>query len=74
MELEDNEILHKFLFLHLMPSHLKNRVSSTLSLGLVDFKIYVMEMCDADLRKNRDAAREVSYFNKPQQKHVSKEK
>ena len=25
-------------------------------------------MCDADLRKTWDAAREVSYFNKPQQK------
>ena len=27
-----------------------------------------MDMCDADLRKTRSAAREISYFNKPQQK------
>ena len=69
MVLEDKEVLHKFLFLHLTPSHLKNKVSTTLSLGLVDFKRYVMDMCDADLRKTRDVAREINYFNKPQQKH-----
>ena len=65
IDLENKEILHKFLFLHLIPKHLKTRISSSLSLGLQEFKRFVMDVCDADIRNSRDAAREVRYFNKP---------
>ena len=64
MELENKETLYKFLYLHLIPTHLKTRVSSSLSLGLADFKRSVMDCCDADLRKTRDASKEVRYFNR----------
>ena len=65
LDLENKEILHKFLYLHLIPNHLKNRVSSSLSLGLQEFKRCVMDVCDADLRNSRDASREIRYFNRP---------
>ena len=51
LDLKNNEILLKILYLHLIPNHLKNRMSSCLSLGLADFKRCVMNICDMDLRK-----------------------
>ena len=65
IDLENKEILHKFLFLHLIPNHLKSRISSSLSFGLQELKRFVMDVCDADIRNSREAAREVRYFNKP---------
>ena len=61
--LENKETLQKFLFMHLIPNHLINRVSSSLSLGLQEFK--VMDVCDADLRNSKDASRDIRYFNRP---------
>ena len=74
-ELEDREVLQKFLYLHLIPNQLRNRLSSILSLELVDFERCVMDICDADFRKSKDAAIETKYFNKPQQgQHFSFQK
>ena len=65
LDLKNEEVLQKFLYLHLLPNHLKNRVSSSLSLGLADFKRYVMHICDMDLRQTRDEEKNVSYsFNR----------
>ena len=61
MELEDKEVLQKFLFLHLFPNHLKNRVSSTLSLGLVDFKRCVSTLTNLNRNSNLHFKREMNH-------------
>ena len=42
-----------------------NKLSSSLSLGLADFKRYVMHICDMDFRQTGDEGKNVSYsFNR----------
>ena len=57
IDLKNDEILQKFLYMLLIPNHLKKRVSSSLSLGLADFKRCVMNTCDTDFRKTREESR-----------------
>ena len=66
LEFEDKEVLQKFVYMHLMPKHLKDKIASNLSLGLAEFRRCVVDLCDADKRNPRGAATQVKYYNKPE--------
>lgn len=65
-DFEDKEMLHIFLFfLHLIPKYLKNKISSSLSLGFEEFRRYVMLTCDLDMIKTKGRTRQLSQEPKP---------
>ena len=54
-------------FLHLIPIHLKDKISSSLFLGFEEFRWYVILTCDLDMNKPRDGARQGKCFKKQKQ-------
>ena len=66
-DFEEKEILQKFLFLHLIPKHLKDKISSSLSLGFEVFRKYVILTCDLDMIKTKDRAKHSSCLKKQKQ-------
>ena len=71
-EMRDSNTLRKFLYIHLAPENLKNKMREVLSLDTENYKRRCRDICDVDQQQTREASKIINYSADRSSKRKSK--